>query len=112
MTAISITTRLTGAGRNCFVSAHRIVDDWAMALSDVEWRDFLEIRRLFLSRACVQGMFSTADEKLATELYQRHLPLQRIERATKSALSNPKHPKQRRNEIVMTDRWEENDPDA
>ncbi len=30
---------------------------------------------------CVQGTFSAADEKLAVELYQRHVPLERIERA-------------------------------
>ena len=39
------------------------------------------VRQLFLSRACVQGTFSAADEKLAVELYQRHVPLERIERA-------------------------------
>ena len=43
---------------------------------------FIErVRQLFLSRACVQGTFSAADEKLAAELYQRHVPLQQIERA-------------------------------
>ena len=40
-----------------------------------------QVRRLFLSRACVQGTFSAVDEKLAVELYQRHVPLERIERA-------------------------------
>ena len=39
------------------------------------------VRQLFLSRACVQGTFRAADEKLAVELYQRHVPLERIERA-------------------------------
>ena len=39
------------------------------------------IRQLFLSRACVQGTFSAADEKLAVELYQRRVPLEQIERA-------------------------------
>ena len=39
------------------------------------------VRQLFLSRACVQGTFRTADEKLAAELYRRHVPLERIERA-------------------------------
>ncbi len=39
------------------------------------------VRQLFLSRACVQGAFRTADEKLAAELYRRHVPLERIERA-------------------------------
>ena len=39
------------------------------------------VRQLFLSRACVQGTFSAADEKLAGELCQRHVPLERIERA-------------------------------
>ncbi len=39
------------------------------------------VRQLFLSRPCVQGTFSAADEKLAVELYQRHVPLERIERA-------------------------------
>ena len=32
-----------------------------------------------MSRACVQGTFRAADEKLAAELYQRHVPLERIE---------------------------------
>ncbi len=40
-----------------------------------------QVRRLLLSRACVQATFSAADEKLAVELYQRHLPLEWIERA-------------------------------
>ena len=39
------------------------------------------VRQLFLSRACVQGTFSAADEKLAAECYQRHVPLEQIERA-------------------------------
>ncbi len=39
------------------------------------------VRQLLPSRACVQGTFSAADEKLAVELYQRHVPLERIERA-------------------------------
>ncbi len=39
------------------------------------------VRQLFLSQACVQGTFSAADEKLAVELYQRPVPLERIERA-------------------------------
>ena len=39
------------------------------------------VRRLFLSRACVQGTFGAADEKLAVELYRRHVPLEQIERA-------------------------------
>ncbi len=70
-------------------------------LSDVEWRDFLEVQRLFLSRACVQGTFSTADEKLASELYQCHLPLQRIERAYLLGCTRIDGPLR-----------EENDPDA
>ena len=40
-----------------------------------------QVRQLFLSRACVQGTFSATDEKLATEWYQRHMPLERIEHA-------------------------------
>ena len=40
-----------------------------------------QVRQLFLNRACVQGTFRTADEKLAAELYQRHMPLERIEHA-------------------------------
>ena len=39
------------------------------------------VRQLFLSGACVQGTFSAADEKLATEWYQRHVPLEQVERA-------------------------------
>ncbi len=38
-------------------------------------------RELFLSRACVQGTFRAANENLAVELYQRQVPLERIERA-------------------------------
>ena len=49
-------------------------------LSD-ETRYIEQGRQLFLSRACVQGTFSAADEKLAMELYQRHVPPERIERA-------------------------------
>ncbi len=40
-----------------------------------------QIRRIFLSRACVQATFRAADEKLAMELYRRHVPLEQIERA-------------------------------
>lgn len=40
-----------------------------------------QIRRLFLSRSCVQGTFGTADEKLAAEWYRRHVPLEQIEQA-------------------------------
>ncbi len=39
------------------------------------------VRQLFLSRACVQGTFGSSDEKLAADLYQRHVPLEQIERA-------------------------------
>jgi len=39
------------------------------------------VRQLFLSRACVQGTFSAANEKLAVELYQRRVPLEQVERA-------------------------------
>ncbi len=49
-------------------------------LSD-QTRYVKRVRQLFLSRACVQGTFRTADEKLAAELYQRRVPLERIERA-------------------------------
>ncbi len=49
-------------------------------LSD-QTRYIERVRQLFLSRACVQGTFRAADEKLAAELYQRHVPLERIERA-------------------------------
>ena len=40
-----------------------------------------QVRQLFLSRACVQGTFSAADEKLATAWYQCHVPLEQVERA-------------------------------
>ena len=49
-------------------------------LSD-ETRYIEQVRQLFLSRACVQETFSAADEKLAVELYQRHVPPEWIERA-------------------------------
>ncbi len=39
------------------------------------------VRQLFLSRPCIQGTFGSTDEKLATALYQRHVPLEQIERA-------------------------------
>jgi len=40
-----------------------------------------EIRKLLQARACVQSSFSTADEILAREWYQRGVPLSRIEQA-------------------------------
>jgi len=40
-----------------------------------------QVRKLFLSRSCVQGTFTAADERLAAEWQQRHVPLEQIERA-------------------------------
>ena len=40
-----------------------------------------QIRQLFLSRSCVQGTFSAADQKLAADWYRRHLPLEQMEQA-------------------------------
>ena len=40
-----------------------------------------QIRQLFLSRSCVQGTFSTADEKLAADWYRRHVPLEQMAQA-------------------------------
>ena len=40
-----------------------------------------QIRQLFLSRSCVQGTFSAADEKLAADWYRRHVPLEQMEQA-------------------------------
>ena len=49
-------------------------------LSD-QTRYIEQVRRLFLSRACVQGTFGSTYEKLVAELYQRHVPLEQVERA-------------------------------
>ncbi len=44
--------------------------------------DYIEqVRKLFLSRSCVQATFSPADERLAAEWHQRRVPFERIERA-------------------------------
>ena len=44
--------------------------------------DYLEqVRRLFLSRSCVQGTFTAADERLAAEWRQRNVSFEQIERA-------------------------------
>ena len=40
-----------------------------------------QVRKLFLSRSCVQATFSPADERLAAEWQQRRVPLARIEHA-------------------------------
>jgi len=43
---------------------------------------FLEqVKRLMLERACVSGSFAAADHKLTVQLYQRGVPIERIERA-------------------------------
>jgi hypothetical protein len=39
------------------------------------------VRTLFLSRACIAGGFSAADERLAAEWRQRGVPLEQVERA-------------------------------
>jgi hypothetical protein len=39
------------------------------------------VRKLFLSRACVAGGFTAADERLAAEWRQRGVPLEQVERA-------------------------------
>ena len=44
--------------------------------------DYIEqVRRLFLSRSCVQGTFTAADERLAAEWRQRNVPFEQVERA-------------------------------
>ena len=40
-----------------------------------------QVRKLFLSRSCVQATFGPADERLAAEWHQRRVPLERIGRA-------------------------------
>jgi hypothetical protein len=39
------------------------------------------VKRLMLARACVRSVFSAADQKLALQLYQRGIPIERVERA-------------------------------
>lgn len=44
--------------------------------------DYIErVRRLFLSRSCVQGSFTAADERLAAEWRQRNVSFEQVERA-------------------------------
>ena len=40
-----------------------------------------QVRKLFLSRSCVQATFGPADERLAAEWQQHRVPLEQIERA-------------------------------
>ncbi len=40
-----------------------------------------QVKRLMLERTCVSSVFAAADHKLAAQLYQRGVPIQRIERA-------------------------------
>jgi len=40
-----------------------------------------QVKRLLLARACVRSVFPAADQKLALQLYQRGVPVERIERA-------------------------------
>lgn len=39
------------------------------------------VRRLFLERGCVRSTFTAPDQKLATELYRRGIPPEKVERA-------------------------------
>lgn len=52
---------------------------------ETTWNDQLhyieQVRKLFLSCSCVQGTFSSADERLAAEWHHSNVPLQRMERA-------------------------------
>ena len=41
----------------------------------------VEVRRLFLERACVRSVFSAADERLAAQLHQKGIPLECVGRA-------------------------------
>jgi len=40
-----------------------------------------EVRRMFLSPACVRSLFNAADEKLAADWSRREVPLEQVERA-------------------------------
>ena len=40
-----------------------------------------QVKQLMLERACVRTSFAAADQKLALQLHQRGVPLQRVERA-------------------------------
>jgi hypothetical protein len=40
-----------------------------------------QVKQLMLERACVRASFAAADQKLALQLHQRGVPLQRVERA-------------------------------
>lgn len=40
-----------------------------------------QVKRLMLERACVSSAFTAADQKLALQLYQRGVPVERVERA-------------------------------
>lgn len=40
-----------------------------------------QVKRLFLERRCVQSVFTAADDQLATELYRKGIPLEKVERA-------------------------------
>jgi hypothetical protein len=40
-----------------------------------------QVKRLMLERACVRSVFPAADQKLALQLHQRGVPVERIERA-------------------------------
>jgi len=41
----------------------------------------VEVRRLFLERACVRSVFSPADERLVAQLHQKGIPLECVGRA-------------------------------
>jgi hypothetical protein len=40
-----------------------------------------QVKRLLLERACVRSVFPAADQKLALQLYQRGVPVERVQRA-------------------------------
>lgn len=40
-----------------------------------------QVKRLLLERACVHSVFPAADQKLALQLYQRGVPVERVKRA-------------------------------
>jgi hypothetical protein len=40
-----------------------------------------EVRRLFLERVCVRSVFTAADERLVSQLYQKGIPLECVQRA-------------------------------
>lgn len=63
---------------DCFWPYHK---QTAPTTSDDQLHYIKQVRRLFLSRSCVQGTFTAADERLAAEWHQRNVSFEQIQRA-------------------------------